>query len=491
MIMNVIQSFWSKPLLTKYKDKARFWEEIPERFNMMLLSLLRLKKVFGKVTLYTDEYGKFLLVDTLKFPYDKVHIKLDALNSYPAHFWSIGKLYTYQLQEKAFLHFDNDVFVWEDVSRYLLSSSVLVQSKQYFRNYEFESDIRSLINKRLNNVPEPMVDIWSEKYQKEDNHWFNLGVIGVADENIDFIHEYTSKAFGFIDSNRDVVASNSQLHNMVYEEHLLAVLSKQNGICVKLLIPSISTDFKEVLQFPKAPFKSSYVHLAGEAKENPYSKQLIHLHLRGEFPIEYDQLSRFLKNDNDNFSSEGKVELIKLENSCYVESESDACIIDKDSFKCKAQLKINTVVSVFRTQFNEFRHSRNSDVDKWREVQVLHNKSIMDLSLVLNPCVQIECFELYSLKTNIESEVLELKDCTIMFKLEKYNLIKESELVGLDSLLINYNTSLIGENLCFSVYEKYPLGSIELSTIANQLENFLYKHFVCTGLLVLEVEPVT
>ena len=112
----IIQSFWSKPFFKENDDlNARFkggWLSANFFFYSCLLSCLKFKQNYGEVTLYTDNLGKELLIDKLEIPYSKVNLELNELQDYPAELWALGKVFTYSLQEKPFIHADTDVFIW-------------------------------------------------------------------------------------------------------------------------------------------------------------------------------------------------------------------------------------------------------------------------------------------------------------------------------------------------------------------------------------------
>lgn len=84
-------------------------------YQMTLLSILAAKKSFGNIHLYTNDAGKEHF-DQFNFPYDSVSTELEGMNCTKGGF-AMGKVKTYILQDKPFLHIDHDTLLFE--SRYL------------------------------------------------------------------------------------------------------------------------------------------------------------------------------------------------------------------------------------------------------------------------------------------------------------------------------------------------------------------------------------
>src|ERR1035437_7473627 len=132
--MKIVQSFWSKPFLSKNTnifDRAKGGGISEKMFYMSTaLSCLMLRKFYDDVTLITDEFGKHMLIDVLGLPYTNVIVELDKINHYDENFWALGKIYAYSIQDKPFLHVDSDVFIWKLFDESLLKKDVI------FQNYE-------------------------------------------------------------------------------------------------------------------------------------------------------------------------------------------------------------------------------------------------------------------------------------------------------------------------------------------------------------------
>jgi len=114
--MEIIQSFWTKPLLEVKNNSFSLksnagWYNCHLNFISWTYSCLTLIKHYKNLTLYTDKFGKIILIDLLNLPYTNVEVKLDVLKNYNSDLWALGKLYTYSIQNKPFIHVDADIYI--------------------------------------------------------------------------------------------------------------------------------------------------------------------------------------------------------------------------------------------------------------------------------------------------------------------------------------------------------------------------------------------
>lgn len=69
-------------------------------------------RVLSRDPLVTDTAGKALLVDRMGLEFAEVSTELDRLRDVDPGWWPLGKLIAYNLQDRPFVHLDNDVFLW-------------------------------------------------------------------------------------------------------------------------------------------------------------------------------------------------------------------------------------------------------------------------------------------------------------------------------------------------------------------------------------------
>jgi hypothetical protein len=287
--MKIIQSFWSKPFLKSNQDETlRFeggWLNANFFLYSCLLSCLKFKEHYGNVSLYTDDYGKKLLVDTFEIPYSHVKIALNAINHYPSELWALGKILTYSLQNRPFIHADTDVFIWEKFSKHFTNSLIFAQNIEL--NFPKYKEVLEIIQTDFVEIPDKLL----KKTQSTDNIMaFNAGIIGGND--IQFFKDFASLIFPFIDANLDKLDKISVGDfNMVFEQMFGMNLANQKGIEVNFLRNHMNESFSGVMKFHLIPIKENYIHTVGYAKKSIQVCEQIQARLQYEYPEEYKKLN--------------------------------------------------------------------------------------------------------------------------------------------------------------------------------------------------------
>jgi hypothetical protein len=69
----------------------------------------------------------------LGLAFTSVSTALNALDGEDPAWWALGKVLTYALQTKPFVHMDDDVYLWQRLQNRVLAAPVLAQSPEYFR----------------------------------------------------------------------------------------------------------------------------------------------------------------------------------------------------------------------------------------------------------------------------------------------------------------------------------------------------------------------
>lgn len=103
----------------------------------LALSAASIKNHFDKLECITDSAGA-KLINELKLPYTNVIDVGDSFASDPA-FWVHSKFKAYQSKEP-FLHFDNDLFLWEPLSENVLEAPVVAFHGESYK-WPFYEDI--------------------------------------------------------------------------------------------------------------------------------------------------------------------------------------------------------------------------------------------------------------------------------------------------------------------------------------------------------------
>jgi hypothetical protein len=288
----IIQSFWSKPFFKENDDlNARFkggWLNANFFFYSCLFSCLKFKENYGEVKLFTDNLGKELLIDKLEIPYSKVNLELNELQDYPADLWALGKVLTYSLQEKPFLHADTDVFLWDKLPVDFLKTDLFTQNLEY--NFPKYKEVLEIVLSEFKDIKEDLFPV----YLKTKNIYaYNAGIIGGC--NLDFFKDFKNEVFKIIDANLDKLHFiDIGVFNMVYEQMLGFELANHKNLDIKFLKSEMNEAFTNVMKFHVVPIKETYIHTVGYAKKSLEMCEQLKYRLRYEFPEEYNNLNRNL-----------------------------------------------------------------------------------------------------------------------------------------------------------------------------------------------------
>lgn len=282
--MRIVHSFWSKPMLdstgntisnlsfSSWVNKHMFY------YTYVLSTLLVEKHYKGQTTLVTDEFGKKLLIDTLRLPYDDVIVELDALNHYPKEFWALGKIYTYSLFDTPFIHLDYDFLLAKPFEKSFINADLVAYADE-------NDDSRQKPYKRC-------IDEYFSKYiipsylkQYFDDYRYiayNAGVFGGNEVSI--FKDLWLIAQEIINLNfqkilQDVALKNASfsMTNVILEQYLFACMAhekKLNVACLhenENLQPDETNFWLNSLNLPK--YKASYfpeqhVHMVGHFKSS-------------------------------------------------------------------------------------------------------------------------------------------------------------------------------------------------------------------------------
>ncbi len=221
-----------------------------------LLSFMELKKKGYEIHLYTDLYGKSLLIDELNLKYDYVDLSHENLKI-NTNLWSIGKLYTHKLQKKPFIHFDLDLYLFKDFTDDFKSSGIVCQSYEIdWVYYQKIWDIFKPYIRHKDKIIHRISDIFTNK---KSFTAINVGIFGGND--IKSIHEYCDSVLSFVNSNINLVPSDQQHHFCIFSEQLyLYYFLYYKNIKVKSLFGMKALYLEEFIDWEK------FTHLAGALK---------------------------------------------------------------------------------------------------------------------------------------------------------------------------------------------------------------------------------
>ncbi len=300
--MRAVWSFWTRPFLS---DRCSVW--LTERHHLLswILSFQTARAHFRKTALFTDDAGARMLVDGLGLDFDIVSTKLNALKDSDPKWWALGKIYTYRLQTKPFIHIDSDVFIWRRPSFKSLSPLVaqnpdhFVVGASYYMPERLEASVKQ--------TPGGWLPIEWEWYRSRGcvQRAESCGVFGGA--RTDFIRYYAGNAIQFIEHRGNQRAwrnlSDEIERNLLAEQYLLSACieyqkSLQGSPYQDLSIQYLFDSQKETFN-PQRAAAIGYTHLIAGAKRNQHVADKLERRVKADYPANYERCKKYLRQTPD------------------------------------------------------------------------------------------------------------------------------------------------------------------------------------------------
>jgi hypothetical protein len=297
--MQMVHSFWSKPMLDssgRYLTNYGNWlDKYMFHYAICLSSLLLHKFYKGKTTLITDRFGKKLLIDDLKLPYSEVIVELDCLNSYNTKLWALGKIYSYSIYPKPFIHTDYDFFLGTRFSNDFENSKLVAymsENSAQFQNKDYQPMLDKYFSKLV--LPKYFSHILKEKKRIS----FNAGVIGGSElpifKDMWLLTNETIKANKLIIEQSITNSNIATGFNLIFEQYLYAHLALENNIDVQCLE---SEEIQCKNNFPNSSFTlypKNHIHMLGAFKQSLPSALFLKEVLKIEGYEYYERVNRLL-----------------------------------------------------------------------------------------------------------------------------------------------------------------------------------------------------
>lgn len=307
--MNFIQTLYLNP--SKDPFKHSFGWTAPE-YHLMgwALSCLQLNKIYKRVELYANSTAAKLLIDILQLPYHKVNVTHDNLTFADENLWALPKILTYSLQNNAFIHFDGDVFLFNNLPDNLLKNELIAQNIEEGTDFYISTQKEML--KHFTYFPDCVKAEFDAPIPIKA---VNAGVLGA--NNIAFIKEYASLAFEYINRNNiRLPLININRFNVFFEQHLFYCLAKEKNISIGVFLADTIKDneYKHLSEFHEVPCIKDYLHLLGPFKKDKYTCVQMAAKLRDLYPEYYYRVLSICKRKNlplsINFCLQEKVESV-------------------------------------------------------------------------------------------------------------------------------------------------------------------------------------
>jgi hypothetical protein len=285
--MRAVWSFWSKPFEAYY---GRIWGKPLHHMLAWGLSVRTASRYYPETVLITDLPGKNLLVDRLGLRFSEVSTELETLNDADACWWMLGKLLSYSLQDRPFVHLDTDVFLWKPLPEYLHDAPVFTQHPEGFwandANYHPEHIEAAFAAQSLKLPVEWEWTRSNRRYLPAEN----CGIVGGSDVN--FLRHYARTAIDLILREENTAAwatlQNRQNYNVVLEQFFLSACaefhsslrtSRFHGVRIEHLFPTGTAPFD-----PGHTARAGYTHLIAGAKSHPGVGRRLEERVRREDP---------------------------------------------------------------------------------------------------------------------------------------------------------------------------------------------------------------
>lgn len=281
--MKAIYTHYSKPYGQDIRNNQTHWLFPYLEFLILAYSSEKSKEFFDKTVLVTDTYGKKLIIDDLKIPFDEVIVELDNCEE-KERFWASGKIYGYTKAIKEFepfVHFDNDSGYHSKPP--IFNGELKVQHIHSDYNDGFGAILKGLVERLVRETPNEFpYDIYHQAKQLKG---CNCGLIMINDKGVfDEFSRYTwalQKSNFFDKIGKGAVApiySHFNYWNVVIEEILLYL------VFVKLKGKEPDVEFKGMSGFnfnKDIENPNKYFHIWGSKKDREFMK------IREEIALNY------------------------------------------------------------------------------------------------------------------------------------------------------------------------------------------------------------
>jgi hypothetical protein len=240
------------------KRNACGYESLEDCLISQCLAIEIASRHFDEVELYTDNWGYALMEGIEGLPINfKVNNRLEEISKVNPYFWAYAKIHTYSIQDKPFLHIDNDVYMWNGLKKEHKESRLLFQSKELFKKpgYGYYDLLKPIYNKAPKKVSE-LVEVKDFAY--------NCGVCGGWD--LEFFKKWREWSEGYIFAPENqrlffVEHTDMLIHqNLFHEQYFCSSLIKKKG-----LRNQVNVLGEEIHDISKNGYK--YTHLWGTTKK--------------------------------------------------------------------------------------------------------------------------------------------------------------------------------------------------------------------------------
>ena len=283
MINRVVYSYWNPDGYSNTSGYKKFEDFLAS----ISLSVQFSKKHFKEVVLVTNSFGKEVLIDKLGLQFDDVNLEFDKWSHVNRIWWGWFKVLAYSLQNKPFIHIDNDAYFINKPREEILTSKLCFQSIEtpFADGYGWYVPLL----KKAATLP------YFPQIIKENpvGYAYNCGITGGS--NLDIIKEWYEVSSSFVHSqvNKSHLEGNElSIHqNLLHEQYFIASLTKSKGWLpnkdIKFLL---NTD--TLMQDCYKP-NEKFTHFWGLTKKEEKNVKKIEERLKKDFLRQFENLKNF------------------------------------------------------------------------------------------------------------------------------------------------------------------------------------------------------
>ena len=287
LIDRAVWSFWSRPFAGHYHSN---WAS--ERFHLLswVLSFHTVRSHFKETSLVTDSDGARILIDQLQLPFDHVTTDLEGLSESDPRWWALGKLHAYRLQEKPFIHFDSDVYLWKPLSTGLLTADIVAQNPEYATISDTSYYKPSAFTRQLLASGGWLPPEWLAYVRGGGGTAICAGILGGCDTSA--LRRYADRAISIIERPENQAIWQQMNveagHQVLVEQYYLGAFCADmtceldHRLQVRYLFASMGEAFD-----PAASTRIGYTHLISAAKRNHALEQLVAERVQRDYPHYY------------------------------------------------------------------------------------------------------------------------------------------------------------------------------------------------------------
>lgn len=254
-----------------------------------VLSFETSKRHYDETMLVTDQEGARLLVDGLGLEFTSVLVDLEALRDSNPDWWILGKLWTYRLQDKPFVHIDSDVFLWRALPEAFKTASVFAQNPERF---SFANQVwyrPSYYDEALRSGNGWVPEEWRSYIANRAESAVCCGFLGGT--AVEFLRYYADLAIRMIQHEKNQCIWDSleilNAGSVLLEQYFLAACLDFQSVEIKYLFTSLEEAFDV-----EATRRAGYTHLIAGSKKNARLAQRLEARVREDYPGYYERCLR-------------------------------------------------------------------------------------------------------------------------------------------------------------------------------------------------------